>query len=107
MLTCLDNVEETLVPVPGSHVGSFMSSQDANNRFPPIALLPGVLERVRRDRVLLLFIARDGRPILVPSRGGKSTKILYSSKSTITLLKFYLSTSKSTSLKIYSSKSKK
>ncbi len=40
-------------------------------------------------------------------RGGKSTKILYSSKSTITLLKFYLSTSKSTSLKIYSSKSKK
>ncbi len=28
MLTCLDNVEETLVPVPGSHVGS----QDANNR---------------------------------------------------------------------------
>ncbi len=43
----------------------------------------------------------------VDSRGGKSTKILYSSKSTITLLKFYLSTSKSTSLKIYSSKSKK
>ncbi len=41
------------------------------------------------------------------TRGGKSTKILYSSKSTITLLKFYLSTSKSTSLKIYSSKSKK
>ncbi len=40
-------------------------------------------------------------------RGGKSTKILYSSKSTITLLKFYLSTSKSTSLKIYSNKSKK
>ncbi len=52
-------------------------------------------------------------PALVPEygfaadRGGKSTKILYSSKSTITLLKFYLSTSKSTSLKIYSSKSKK
>ncbi len=44
---------------------------------------------------------------LVHARGGKSTKILYSSKSTITLLKFYLSTSKSTSLKIYSSKSKK
>ncbi len=41
------------------------------------------------------------------TRGGKSTKILYSSKSTITLLKFYLSTSKSTSLKIYLSKSKK
>ncbi len=40
-------------------------------------------------------------------RGGKSTKIFYSSKSTITLLKFYLSTSKSTSLKKYSSKSKK
>ncbi len=40
-------------------------------------------------------------------RGGKSTKIFYSSKSTITLLKFYLSTFKSTSLKIYSSKSKK
>ncbi len=43
----------------------------------------------------------------IASRGGKSKKILYSSKSTITLLKFYLSTSKSTSLKIYSSKSKK
>ncbi len=40
----------------------------------------------------------------LPDRGGKSTKIFYSSKSTITLLKFYLSTSKSTSLKIYSSK---
>ncbi len=32
MLTCLGNVEETLVPVPGSRVGSFMSSQDANDR---------------------------------------------------------------------------
>ncbi len=32
MLTILGNVEETLVPVPGSHVGSFMSSQDANDR---------------------------------------------------------------------------
>ncbi len=41
------------------------------------------------------------------TRGGKSTKIFYSGKSTITLLKFDLSTSKSTSLKIYSSKSKK
>ncbi len=29
--------------------------------FPPIALLPGVLEGVRRDRVLLLLIARGGR----------------------------------------------
>ncbi len=38
-------------------------------------------------------------------RGGKSTKIFYSSKSTITLKELYLSTS--TSLKIYSSKSKK
>ncbi len=27
MLTCLGNVEETLVPVPGSRVGSFMSSR--------------------------------------------------------------------------------
>ncbi len=45
--------------------------------------------------------------ICVCVRGGKSTKIFYSSKSTITLLKLYLSTSKSTSLKIYSSKSKK
>ncbi len=33
MLTCLDNVEETLVPVPGSHAGSFKSSQDAKNRY--------------------------------------------------------------------------
>ncbi len=40
-------------------------------------------------------------------RGGKSTKIFDSSKSTITLIKFDLSTSKSTSLKNYSSKSKK
>ncbi len=27
MLTCLGNVDETLVPVPGSRVGSFMSSR--------------------------------------------------------------------------------
>ncbi len=32
MLSCLGNVEETLVPVPGSRVGIFMSSQDANDR---------------------------------------------------------------------------
>ncbi len=32
MLTCLGNVDETLVSVPGSHVGSFMSSQDAYDR---------------------------------------------------------------------------
>ncbi len=32
MLTCLVNVEATLVPVPGSHVGSFILSQDANDR---------------------------------------------------------------------------
>ncbi len=32
MPSCLGNAEETLVPVPGSHVGSFMSSQDANDR---------------------------------------------------------------------------
>ncbi len=32
MPSCLGNVEETLVPVPWSHVGSFMSSQDANDR---------------------------------------------------------------------------
>ncbi len=32
MLSCLGNVEETLDPVPGSRVGSFMSSQDANDR---------------------------------------------------------------------------
>ncbi len=32
MLSCLGNVEEILVPVPGSCVGSFMSSQDANDR---------------------------------------------------------------------------
>ncbi len=32
MLMCLGNVEETLVPVPGSLVGSFMSLQDANDR---------------------------------------------------------------------------
>src|SRR4029434_8769050 len=43
----------------------------------------------------------------VVCRGVKSTEMLYSSKSTITLMKFYLSTSKITHLKIYSSKSKK
>ncbi len=32
MLLCLGNMEETLVPVPGSRAGSFMSSQDANDR---------------------------------------------------------------------------
>ncbi len=53
------------------------------------------------------FISSDITELIAQIRGGKSTKILYSSKSTITLLKFYLSTSKSTSLKIYSSKSKK
>ncbi len=42
--------------------------------------------------------------IAVIIRGGKSMKIFYSSKSTITLMKMYLSTSKITSLKIYSSK---
>ncbi len=32
MFTCLGNVQETLIPVPGSRVGSFMSSQDAKDR---------------------------------------------------------------------------
>ncbi len=32
MLSCLGNVEETVVPVPGSRAGSFMSSQNANDR---------------------------------------------------------------------------
>ncbi len=32
MLTCIGNVEETLVPVPGFLVGSFMSSEDDNDR---------------------------------------------------------------------------
>ncbi len=32
MLSCLVNVEETLVPLPGSRVESFISSQDANDR---------------------------------------------------------------------------
>ena len=45
------------------------------------------------------------QPVLV--RGGKSTKKIYSSKSTVTLMKFYSSKSKSTGVKIYSSKSKK
>ncbi len=51
--------------------------------FPPIALLPGVLERVRQDRVLLLLIAPrwpgrvwfpdlisllDGPPLVLPIR---------------------------------------
>ncbi len=34
MLSSLVNVEETLVPLPGSRVESFMSSQDANDRMP-------------------------------------------------------------------------
>ncbi len=47
MPSWLGNVEETLVPVPGSHVGSFMSSQDANDRCLPHGLgsdLGGTLE---------------------------------------------------------------
>ncbi len=55
--------------------------------FPPIALLPGVLERVRRDRVSLLLIAPrwpgrvwfpnllsllDGPPLELPVREGPS-----------------------------------
>ncbi len=32
MLSCLGNVDEILVPLPGSRAGSFMSSQDANDR---------------------------------------------------------------------------
>ncbi len=35
MPSCLGNVEETLVPIPGSRVGSFMSLQDANDRCLP------------------------------------------------------------------------
>ncbi len=52
--------------------------------------------------LLVLFYSLQYIYIYIYIRGGKSTKILYSSKSTITLMKFYLS--KSTSLKIYSSK---
>ncbi len=47
MPSCLGNVEETLVPVPGFHVGSFMSSQDTNDRCLPHRLgsdLRGTLE---------------------------------------------------------------
>ncbi len=47
MPSWLGNVKETLVPVPGSHVGSFMSSQDANDRCLPHGLgsdLGGTLE---------------------------------------------------------------
>ncbi len=32
MLSCLGNVDEILVPLPGSRAGSFISSQDANDR---------------------------------------------------------------------------
>ncbi len=63
-----------------------------------------VAARIQFKTLMLAYRTTTGS---APTRGGKSTKILYSSKSTITLLKFYLSTSKSTSLKIYSSKSKK
>ncbi len=47
MPSCLGNVEETLVPFPGSRVGSFMSSQDANDRCLSYGLgsdLRGMLE---------------------------------------------------------------
>ncbi len=47
MPSCLGNVEETLVPIPGSRVGSFMSWQDANDRCLPHGLgsdLRGTLE---------------------------------------------------------------
>ncbi len=63
---------------------------------------------MRNDIFINIYVKNNKKEIYIDyCRGGKSTKILYSSKSTITLLKFYLSTSKSTSLKIYSSKSKK
>ncbi len=59
------------------------------------------------DLLLETVAIWNSKGAIQTNRGGKSTKIFYSSKSTITLLKLYLSTSKSTSLKIYSSKSKK
>ncbi len=45
--------------------------------------------------------------LYIANRGGKSMKIFYSSKSTIALIQFYLSTNKCNRLIIYSSKSKK
>jgi len=50
--------------------------------FPPIALLPGVLERVRRDRVPLLLIAPrwPGR-VWFPNRSPFSAGLLWSSPS--------------------------
>ncbi len=47
MPSCLGNEEETLIPVPRSRVGSFMSSQDAKDRCLPHGLksdLRGTLE---------------------------------------------------------------
>ncbi len=47
MPSCLGNEEETLIPVPRSRVGSFMSSQDAKDRCLPHGLksdLRGMLE---------------------------------------------------------------
>ncbi len=59
MPSCLSNVEETLVPVPGSHVGSFMSSQDANDRCLPHGLgsvLRGTLESRSVERPSSLMV---------------------------------------------------
>ncbi len=56
MPLCLGNVEESLVPVPGSHVGSFMSSQDANDRCLPHGLasdLRGTLESLEGPSSLM------------------------------------------------------
>ncbi len=51
MLKCLDNVKETLVPVPGSHVGSYMSSQDANDRCLSHGLGSNLRERLKSGSV--------------------------------------------------------
>ena len=70
---------------------------------PAFGILP---EWLKRWTPLNMHLRHTSLISLI-TRGVKSTEMLYSSKSTITLMKFYLSTSKITHLKIYSSKSKK
>ncbi len=77
------------------------------DRLPLLGVPITVKEAFALQGMIFFLQTLLSKMVNICSRGGKSTKILYSSKSTITLLKFYLSTSKSTSLKIYSSKSKK
>ena len=81
----------------------FPSLETPGDSLNPCRLVP-----VYRRRVPFSPMTQTGRTAWKhTTRGVKSTEILYSSKSTFTLMKFYLSTSKSTHLKSTQVKAKK